>query len=58
MRDNLVFAVIPEDNREDTEAVLQEILQRKYTIRTNPQDGEMIGFNEQPRKIVAKIYPL
>ena len=30
MRDNLVFAWIIEDNRENTEAILQEFLQLKY----------------------------
>ena len=32
MRDNLVFAGMPDDNNEDTEAVLLKFLQRKYKL--------------------------
>ena len=46
MRDNLVFAVIPEDNREDTEEVLQEILQRKYKLDTRYHSNESTGWRE------------
>ena len=61
MRDNLVFAVIPKDNREDTEAVLQEFLHRKYKLDYEIPFERVHGmekwneFNEQPRKNVAKF---
>jgi hypothetical protein len=32
MRDNLVFSGIREEEREDTEAVLQDFLQRKFKL--------------------------
>lgn len=61
MRENLVFAGIPEDNREDTEAVLQEFLQRKYKLDYEipfervHRMGKWNEFNEHPRKIIAKF---
>ena len=62
MRDNLVFARIHEDNREDTEAVLQEFLQLKYKQLDYEIPFELVhkmgrwnAFNKLPRNIVAKF---
>ena len=64
MRDNcnLVFAGITEDNREDTEAVLQQFLQLKYKqldyeipFELVHKTGRWNEFNKLPRNIVAKF---
>ena len=62
MRGNLVFAGIHEDNREDTEAVLQEFLQLKYKQLDYEIPFELVhkmgrwnAFNKLPRNIVAKF---
>ena len=59
MRDNLVFAGIHEDNREDTEVVLQEFLQLKYkqldyeiSFELVHNTGRWNEFNKLPRNIV------
>ena len=47
MRDNFVFSGMPEDYREDTEAVPQEF-QLWDSIQTSPQDGEMEPVRRTP----------
>jgi hypothetical protein len=61
MRDNLVFSGIPEQIGEDTEAILQDFIQRKYRLNyeTSFERVHRIGkwseFNVHPRNIVAKF---
>lgn len=61
MRDNLVFSWIPEQRGEDTEALLQDFLQKKYKLdyETSFERVHRMGrwneFSEHPRNIVAKF---
>lgn len=61
MRDNLVFSGIPEQRGEDTEALLQDSLQKKYKLEYEisfervHRMGRWNEFNEHPRNIVAKF---
>lgn len=61
MRDNLMFAGIPEINREDTWGVLQEFRQPKYKLDYEipfervHRMGRWNEFNEHFLKIVAKF---
>lgn len=61
MRDNLVFTGIQEDDREDTEEVLQAFLKRKFKLDYEVQFervhrvGKYNEFSEYPRNIVAKF---
>ncbi|XP_062609377.1 uncharacterized protein LOC134271145 [Saccostrea cucullata] len=61
MRDNLIFSGIPERRFEDTEAVLQDFIQRKYRLNYEisfervHRMGKWNEFSEHPRNIVAKF---
>jgi hypothetical protein len=61
MSGNLVFPGIPEQRGEDTEAILQDFIQRKYRLyyETSFERVHMMGkwseFNVHPRNIVAKF---
>ncbi|XP_062618873.1 uncharacterized protein LOC134280478 [Saccostrea cucullata] len=61
MRDNLMFSGIWEEKNEDTEAVLQEFIYRKFkpgyeiSFERVHRMGKWNEFNEFPRNIVAKF---
>lgn len=61
MRDNLLFSGIPEERHEDTEAVLQEFIQKKYKLDYEVpfervhRMGKWKEYSSQPRNIVAKF---
>lgn len=61
MRDNLIFTGIPEERWENTEAVLQDLLQKKYKLDYDipfervHRMGKWSEFKEQPRNIIAKF---
>ncbi|XP_061178382.1 uncharacterized protein LOC133187025 [Saccostrea echinata] len=61
MRDNLIFSGIWEEKNEDTEAVLQEFIHRKFkhyyeiSFERVHRVGKWNEFNEYPRNIVAKF---
>lgn len=61
MRDNLVFTGIQEDDREDTEEVLQTFLHRNFKLGNDIQYervhrvGKYNEFSEHSRNIVAKF---
>ena len=61
MRYNLVFTGIPEERDEDTEAVILDLIQRKYKpeyqilFERVHRIGKANKFNERPRNIVAKF---
>ena len=61
MRYNLVFTGIPEERDEDTEAVILDLIQRKYkpdyhiSFERVHRIGKANEFNERPRNIVAKF---
>nr|XP_022331758.1 uncharacterized protein LOC111129597 [Crassostrea virginica] len=61
MRDNLVFTGIPEERDEDTEALIQNLIQRKYkpdyqiSFERVHRLGKPNDFSERPRNIVAKF---
>ncbi|XP_062619728.1 uncharacterized protein LOC134281270 [Saccostrea cucullata] len=61
MRDNLIFSGIWEEKNEDTEAVLQEFIYRKFkpgyeiSFERVHRMGKWSEFNEYPRNIVAKF---
>lgn len=61
MRDNLIFSGIPEERHEDTEAVLQEFIQKKYKLDYEVpfervhRMGKWKEYSSHPRNIVAKF---
>jgi hypothetical protein len=61
MRDNLIFSGFPEERWEDTEAILQSFLQKKYKLDYEipfervHRMGKWSEFRERPRNIVAKF---
>lgn len=61
MRDNLIFTGIPEERWEDTEALLQDFLQKRYKLEYEipfervHRMGKWSEFKEQPRNIIAKF---
>ncbi|XP_061165709.1 uncharacterized protein LOC133174626 [Saccostrea echinata] len=61
MRDNLVFSGIPEDQDEDTEAVIQNLMRRRFRLDYDipfervHRMGRANEFSEWPRNIVAKF---